>query len=181
MANPEENKKDKQQKAHLQESKSQETKKDIKHIVRIGNTDLVGEKAIHVALLKIKGIGIMVSMAVCRLAKVNPMKKAGLLTEDEVQKLNEIVLNLDKYNVPEWMKNRKNEFETGKTTHLLLGNLDFAVEQDLRRMKKIKSYKGVRHVYGLTVRGQRTKSNFRKNKGKVVGVKKKADAKAGKV
>ncbi|MEM3374273.1 MAG: 30S ribosomal protein S13 [Candidatus Woesearchaeota archaeon] len=153
----------------------------IKHIVRIGNTDLVGEKAIHIALLKIKGIGIMFSMMACRLAKVNPMKKAGLLSDEEVKKLNDIILNPDKYPIPDWMKNRKQEFETGKTTHLILGSLDFAVEQDLRRMKKIKSYKGVRHALGLTVRGQRTKSNFRKNKGKVVGVKRKADAKSGKV
>lgn len=163
-----------------QETK-QETKQDIKHIVRIANTDLVGQKAVHIALLKIKGIGIMFSMMVCRLANVNPMKKAGLLTETEIKKLNDIIINNDKYKIPDWMKNRKKEFETGKTSHLILGNLDFAVEQDMRRMKKIKSYKGLRHAVGLTVRGQRTKSNFRRNKGKVVGVKRKADAKSGRV
>lgn len=155
-------------------------KKEIKHIIRIGNTDLVGKKAIHIALLKIKGIGIMFSMMACRLANVNPMKKAGLLNDEEIKKLNDIILNSDKYDIPDWMKNRKQEFETGKTTHLILGNLDFAIQQDLRRMKKIKSYKGVRHAVGLTVRGQRTKSNFRKNKGKVLGVKRKSDAKSGK-
>ena len=49
-------------------------------------------------------------------------------------------------------------------------------------MKKVKSYKGVRHSAGLTVRGQKTKSNFRRNKGKLsLGVKKKQGAKAGRV
>ena len=50
------------------------------------------------------------------------------------------------------------------------------------KMKKIRSYRGVRHGIGLPVRGQRTKSNFRKNKGKVsLGVAKKAAAKPDKV
>jgi small subunit ribosomal protein S13 len=48
-------------------------------------------------------------------------------------------------------------------------------------MKKMKSYRGVRHIFNLPVRGQRTKSNFRKNKGKVTGVKRKAGMKAGRV
>jgi small subunit ribosomal protein S13 len=48
-------------------------------------------------------------------------------------------------------------------------------------MKRIRSYKGVRHSLGLPVRGQRTRSNFRKNKGKVLGVKRKEGAKAGRV
>jgi small subunit ribosomal protein S13 len=47
-------------------------------------------------------------------------------------------------------------------------------------MKKIRSYKGMRHAYGLPVRGQRTKSKFRKNKGKVKGVKRKSGVKQGK-
>ncbi len=159
----------------------EQAKEQVRHIVRVANTDLVGGKAIHIALMKIKGIGIMYSMMACRIAHINPMKKAGLLNEGEIERLNDIILNPDKYNIPSWMKNRKREFDTGKTTHLVTGTLDFTVEQDLRRMKKIKSYKGLRHAVGLTVRGQRTKSNFRRNKGKVVGVKRKTEAKSGKV
>jgi small subunit ribosomal protein S13 len=150
----------------------------VKHIVRIANTDLVGEKAILVALKKIKGIGFIYSNMVCRLAHINPMKKAGLLGSSEIERLNEIILNPEKFSIPTWMMNRKKDFETGKTTHMITGTLDFTVEQDMRRLKKIKSYRGIRHSTGLTVRGQRTKSNFRRNKGKVVGVKRKAEAKA---
>jgi small subunit ribosomal protein S13 len=155
---------------------------EIKHIVRIANADLKGEKAILVALQKIKGMGIMYSNMACRMAHVPITKKAGLLNSSEIERLNDVIMHPVKYNVPEWMMNRKQEFDTGKTTHLITGDLDYAVEQDLRRMKKIKSYKGVRHSVGLTVRGQRTKSNFRRNKGKVVGVKRKTEAKkSGKV
>jgi small subunit ribosomal protein S13 len=100
------------------------------------------------------------------------------LNSSEIERLTDVIMHPVKYNVPEWMMNRKKEFDTGKTAHLIIGDLDYAVEQDLRRMKKIKSYKGVRHSVGLTVRGQRTKSNFRRNKGKVVGVKRKTESKS---
>ena len=59
--------------------------------------------------------------------------------------------------------------------------LSFTQDNDIKMMKKIKSYKGVRHILGQPVRGQRTKSNFRKNKGKVLGVKRKEGTKPGRV
>ncbi len=154
---------------------------NIKHIVRVANTDLLGEKALIVALQKIKGMGVMYANMICRLAQLPLQKKAGLLNSNEIELLNSIILHPDKYPIPLWMMNRRKDFETGKNMHVITSDLDFIREQDLRRMKKIKSYKGIRHVSGLTVRGQRTKSNFRRNKGKVVGVKRKTDAKAGKV
>ena len=72
--------------------------------------------------------------------------------------------------------------EDGKDFHLLTGNLSFAEENDVKRLKKIRSYRGIRHGQGLPVRGQKTKANFRKNKGKVsLGVAKKSSSKAGRV
>ena len=59
--------------------------------------------------------------------------------------------------------------------------MSFTQDNDIKMLKKIKSYKGIRHSLGLPVRGQRTRSNFRKNKGKVMGVKRKEGAKADKV
>jgi small subunit ribosomal protein S13 len=154
---------------------------ELKHIVRIANTDLVGQKAIVVALTKIKGISYMYSNMVCRMADVDVNKKAGFLGSQEVERLNDVIKNPEKYNVPVWMKNRRRDYESGKDMHIITGDLDFIKEQDLRRLKKIKSYKGLRHAVGLPVRGQRTKSNFRRNKGRVVGVKRKAGAKGGRV
>ena len=63
---------------------------------------------------------------------------------------------------------------------MLSGDLDYTKDMDIKRMKMIKVYKGMRYAFGLPVRGQRTKSNFRKNKGKVQGVKRRAAAKKGK-
>ncbi|MCX8147635.1 MAG: 30S ribosomal protein S13, partial [Candidatus Woesearchaeota archaeon] len=61
------------------------------------------------------------------------------------------------------------------------GEIDFFTGSDIKRLKIIKCYRGIRHIEGLPVRGQRTKSNFRKNKGKVMGVKRRPGMKAGKV
>jgi len=62
--------------------------------------------------------------------------------------------------------------------HLVTSELDFAKSNDIRLLKKIKAYRGVRHMYGLPVRGQRTRSNFRRNKGKPMGVMRNKAAKA---
>ena len=81
--------------------------------------------------------------------------------------------------MPLWMVNRRRDYEDNKDKHLVTTDLMFTKDNDLKRLKKIKSYRGVRHTQGLPVRGQRTKSNFRKSKGKVMGVKRKAGAKSG--
>ena len=69
--------------------------------------------------------------------------------------------------------NRRRDYDTGEDKHLLIGTLQFSKDNDIKRLKKIKALRGMRHQKGLPVRGQRTKSNFRRNKGKVIGVKKK--------
>jgi len=144
---------------------------DFKHIVRVVNTDLDGRKQIAHALTKIKGVGRMYANSICLIANVDKHHKTGELPEEQIKKLNEIIRNPSKYNVPDWMLNRRKDTLTGKDKHLLTSDLDFTRQQDFRRMSKTKSYRGLRLQAGLTVRGQRTKSNFRRNKGKVTGVK----------
>ena len=75
--------------------------------------------------------------------------------------------------IPDYMKNRRLDRETGKTAHLYGTDLDIARDFDIKRLKKIKAYKGIRHAAGQPVRGQRTKSHFRKNKIVAIGGKKK--------
>ncbi|MBN2368362.1 30S ribosomal protein S13 [Candidatus Woesearchaeota archaeon] len=153
----------------------------IKHIVRIANTDLKGEKAISVALTRIRGVGTMFSNMVCKISGIDGSKKAGLLDAREIERLTDIISNPEKYKVPEWMMNRRQDIETGDDKHIITGDLQFTEQQDVRRLQKIRSYRGFRHASGLPSRGQRTKSNFRRNKGKAVGVKKKSGAKSGRV
>ncbi|MCF7865886.1 30S ribosomal protein S13 [Candidatus Woesearchaeota archaeon] len=146
---------------------------EFKHIVRVANTDLKGEKHLLIAMTKIKGVSIMFSNMALGLAKVSKTKKAGDLEDKEVERINDVLLNPLKYKVPKWMFNRNNDYDSGEDMHLLNADLTFTKDNDLKRLKKIKSYRGLRHQWGLPVRGQKTKSNFRRQKGKGLGVKRK--------
>jgi small subunit ribosomal protein S13 len=158
-----------------------EEQKDFRYLVRIANTDLKGEIPVAHALTKIKGISFMFSNAILAVTDINKTQKIGTLGEDEIKKIDAIIKDPLKYNIPMWLYNRRNDPETGLSSHLITSDIDFTRDNDIKIMKKIKSYRGVRHIFNLPVRGQRTKSNFRKNKGKVTGVKRKAGMKAGRV
>ena len=144
-----------------------EEKQELRYLVRIADTDIDGRKHTAVALTKIKGISTMVAHAVCKVCAIPSGKKAGELSDAETKKLQEAVKNPVKAGVPQWMLNRRFDPETGEHHHVIGTDLIVAKETDLKRMKKMKSYRGVRHMHGLPVRGQRTRSNFRPNKGKV--------------
>jgi small subunit ribosomal protein S13 len=137
---------------------------EFKHIVRILNTDLEGKKKTIDALRKLHGVSFMYANAVCVISKVDKYKRAGDLSDAEIQLLERTVKN--PVGLPTWMMNRRKDYETGKDMHVLATDLDLTEENDIKRLKKIKAYRGVRHMFGQPSRGQRTKSNFRRNKGK---------------
>ncbi|MBI4814248.1 30S ribosomal protein S13 [Methanobacterium sp.] len=141
---------------------------DFKHMVRIARKDVNGNKTIVNALTDIKGVGKALSSAICTTMDFDPNQKIGYLPDEEVLRLEEAVKNPKNDIIPEWMLNRRNDYETGQTTHLIESDLVMCLRDDLNRMKKTRSYKGRRHEVGLPVRGQRTKSTFRK--GSSVGV-----------
>lgn len=151
---------------------------DLRLLVRIANTDLDGKKTIAFTLANIKGVGIPFAHAACRVAKISVTKKAGALSESEIKKLEEVIKDPIKAGMPAWLVNRRYDVDTGQDKHLISGDLQFVIDNDIKMMKKMKSYRGVRHSLGQPVRGQRTRSNFRKNKGKVMGVRRSASAKA---
>ncbi len=153
----------------------EQTQAQFRHIVRIANTDLDGNRRIGDAIRKIKGVGFSFASAVCQLAKIDGSKKAGNLLPEEVKRVDEAIATASK-TVPVWMLNRRKDMEDGTDKHLIGADITFAQESDIRFMKQIRSYKGVRHTMGAPVRGQRTRSNFRRNKGKVIGVIKKKEA-----
>lgn len=153
---------------------------EIKYLVRIANTDLDGNKRVFYALTRIKGVSYMIANAVCRTNNIDPTKKIGLLQEAEVAKIDSALKDISNAGLPEWLYNRRKDPETGKHKHLITTELQLTRETDIRNMKKIKSYKGVRHMLGQPVRGQRTRGHFRKMKGKIhLGVHVKAQARKG--
>ncbi len=144
---------------------------EFKYLVRIGGTDIEGNKKIPVGLALIKGIGVRTGEVICRLAGVDPEKRIGYLSDEEVEKLDSIVSNFQEQKVPSWLFNRRKDYETGRDMHVIGSDLAIALREDLNRLRKIRSYRGIRHELGLPVRGQRTRTSFRR--GITVGVSKK--------
>ena len=139
--------------------------------MRVANTDLVGHKPLYLSLTKIKGVGRMFANAVCTISGVNKYTKAGELTPEEVKKLEQVLMN-PQGKMPEWLFNRRKDFETGDDLHILTSKLIFTQDNDVKRLKRIKSNRGFRHAWGLPLRGQRTGSNFRRTKQKASKAKK---------
>ena len=139
-------------------------------IVRILSTDIEGKMKIYPGLTKIKGISWSLSNAICNILKLDRKRKISSLSQEEIKKISE---HASGQNIPAYLLNRRRDFETGENKHLIGSDLELQKEFDIKRLKKIKSYKGFRHTSGLPLRGQRTKSNFRRNRKKGSGIKKK--------
>ena len=148
----------------------QQTKEESEKIVRILSKDIEGSVKIYPGLTRIKGISWSFSNAVCNILKINKNKKVGSLTKEDIDKISEFVKNPK---LPSFLMNRRFDFSEGKDKHLNGFDLELQKEFDIKRLKKIKSYRGLRHMSNLPLRGQRTKSNFRKNRRKGSGIKKK--------
>jgi len=169
-------KQDKQEKTEKQDTKKpKESKQPVERtyasIIRILQTDIPGNKKTLVGLTYIKGISWTISNAICKILKIDPDKKIIDLSKDELEKINEFLKNPS---LPKFLMNRRKDFKTGEDSHLFTTQLDITREFDVRRLKKIRSYRGLRHALGQPTRGQRTRSNFRaKGKKKVIGVQRK--------
>ena len=143
---------------------------EINYFVRIENTDLDGTKAVLIALTGLPGIGMHTASVISKLAEVDPRKTLGLLSEEPVDRIRAVITDY-KDRVPTWMLNRQKDVYTGEAKQLLGQDLRMAIEDDVNRMRKIRSYRGIRHETGQKVRGQRTKSTGRT--GTTVGVRRK--------
>ncbi len=139
-------------------------------MVRFFSRDIDGRLSVRRALRKIRGMGHMFSNALCVSTGVDPDKKLGTMSTEEIKAI-EAAVNDAASNVPRWMINRRKEIETGASGHLTGSALDLRVREDINIMKRSRAYRGVRHEFGLPVRGQRTRSSFRTQK--TVGVSKK--------
>ncbi|RZN36125.1 MAG: 30S ribosomal protein S13 [Methanophagales archaeon ANME-1-THS] len=159
----------------------EEKKREFKHIVRILDTDLDGKRSIAYALCGIKGIGRRVANVITTSSGLDPRLKMGELSDDEIERLKSAIISLEK-RLPWWMLNRRKDLMSGEDRHIMGSDLLVNHDQWGNLLRKIRSYRGIRHERGLKVRGQRTKSTGRK--GAVVGVMRKkvlaaAAAKAG--
>lgn len=117
-------------------------------MARIAGVTIPSEKQVHVALTYIYGIGPKFARDILAAAKVEPTTRVKNLTEAEEQRLREVV-DAD-YNTE--------------------GDLQRLVTNNIKRLKDVNAYRGLRHKAGLPVNGQRTRTNARTRKGKALSV-----------
>jgi len=135
---------------------------DLVKLVRILAKDIRGDRKLYHGLCDINGVSWAISNAVCKILELDKDKKIQDLTQDEIKKIEQFIMS--PLGIPEYMLNRRKDRDDGLNKHVYGADLDLQVDFDIKRMKKIKSFKGMRHTLGQPVRGQRTKSHFRRNK-----------------
>ncbi|MHA1803639.1 MAG: 30S ribosomal protein S13 [Promethearchaeota archaeon] len=131
-------------------------------------TQVDGNAKMEYALTQIRGVGRRFAQAIVKVAEIDPRARIGTISEKELNLLEDIILNPKEHGIPSFLLNRKKDPRTGEDLQVVGNQLEITVKRDIDKMKRIKSYKGVRHYLGLKVRGQRTKSTGRH--GLVVGV-----------
>jgi small subunit ribosomal protein S18e len=171
-------------------------KSNFQYILRLLNTNVDGKQKIMYALTRIKGVGRRYSNLVCKKADVDLSKRyeqspfkffrdprgkqetdlggiyrAGDITSEELERIVTIIQNPTQYKIPAWFLNRQRDISDGKDFQVISNGVDSKLREDLERLKKIRSHRGLRHYWGLRVRGQHTKTTGRR--GRTVGVSKK--------
>jgi small subunit ribosomal protein S18e len=144
---------------------------DFQHILRVLNTNIDGRQKVMFAMTRIPGVGRRFANVVLKKAEVSLEKRAGELTAEEVERIVTIIQNPRQFKIPDWFLNRKKDNKDGKFSQACANNLDLKLREDLERLKKIRAHRGLRHYWGIRVRGQHTKTTGRK--GRTVGVSKK--------
>jgi len=117
-------------------------------MARIAGVNIPDNKRVEIALTYIFGIGKSSAGKILKSAKINPDTRVSKLSEEELDKIREII----------------------EKNYQVEGNLRVEISQNIRRLKDIGSYRGERHAKNLPVRGQRTKTNARTKRGKKVTV-----------
>ncbi|MCA9459566.1 MAG: 30S ribosomal protein S13 [Nanoarchaeota archaeon] len=138
--------------------------KEQANLIRIMSTDINADASLLYGLSKITGIGIMFANAVCVALKLDKNAKISSLSEKDIAKLEDFLSNPEKKGMPSWLFNQRKDMTTGNDLHLTSKEIEFNLIQLKRSASKLKSYKGLRYRAKLPVRGQRTKSNFRRTK-----------------
>jgi len=146
-------------------------KNQFQHILRLLNTNVEGKTKVMFALTAIKGVGRRYSNLVCKKADIDLRKRAGELTNEELERIVTIIQNPTQFKIPNWFLNRQKDIVDGKYSQILANGLESKLREDLERLKKIRAHRGLRHYWGLRVRGQHTKTTGRR--GRTVGVSKK--------
>ena len=110
---------------------------------RVSGVDIPPNKRMDVALTYVYGLGPFLAKQLLAETKIDGGKRAKDLTEEQVAQINQLI----------------------ERKYVVEGQLRRQVMQNIQRLKEIKCYRGMRHIKGLPVRGQRTRTNARTRKG----------------
>ena len=138
------------------------------NLIRILGNDIPGERKTLIGLTQIRGIGYMFANSMLQILKINPDSRIGTLSAEQVSSIEKMIQDPKSQNFPIWFLNRQQDIETGDDMHLVTSDIAFNLRNDIEREKGVFSWRGYRHMYGLKVRGQRTRCTGRK--GGAVGV-----------
>lgn len=117
-------------------------------MARIAGVVIPSDKQVQIGLTYIYGIGPKVAQDILTAAKIEPTKRVKDLTEEEEMRLRDVI----------------------GADHLVEGDLQRITANNVKRLKDVGAYRGLRHKAGLPVRGQRTRTNARTRKGRAVAV-----------
>lgn len=113
-------------------------------MARITGVIIPDNKKISISLRYIYGVGPARALEILKATNIDPNKQTSTITEEEVKKI-------------------QNYMEANFNVE---GQLKQEIKENIRRLKDVRSYRGVRHILGLPVRGQRTRHNARTRKGR---------------
>ena len=128
----------------------QELGADFSYMLRMADTDIDGLKPLRTALTAVRGVGDRTAANICRITGFDPGMKAGHLDSAQQETLRETI---ESY--------AERDLESGDELHLSGQDLKLTHQDDISRLRRIKSYRGIRHAGGHKVRGQRGRSNGR--------------------
>ncbi len=145
---------------------------EIRGIVRIAGKDVRGHFPMYKALSHVKGVGRRYAKVISEIAasKLNTQVDApiGSFSDEQLEAIENIMTHPLDYGVPEYMLNKRREFSSGEAKHLISNDLIFSLRQDVEKEMKIRSWRGISHMYRKKVRGQRTRTTGRR--GSTLGV-----------
>ena len=120
-------------------------KTDFQYIVRIASMDLNGERDVVLALADLKGIGIRLAETLTKKLEIDESMRLGDLSEEKIEEIRDYIESEEYEDIPAWMMNNRSDPVTGKNMNLVGNDLNVQIQDNINTMKKIRSYRGIRH------------------------------------
>ncbi len=147
------------------------SEQEYRYIVRLADKDIDGQENLLQGVTRISGVGLRFSKAMLTMLGLDPSMRLGLVTDEDLKRIEAMLKDPLNSGLPQWYVNRPRDRMSGRMLHLTGADLQFAHKNDIDRLRRIRSWRGIRHSLGLKVRGQHTRTTGRH--GMAVGVSRK--------